>query len=378
MAGDLSKLTIDPEKRVRKDVRSAGKKKWALIGIGIAAIVYFAVYRYYYYAVPVTVKPVEMRELGLPPVRLTAGGYIVADPQIAVSAKLSGRITSMKVKEGDAVKKGELLAIIEGSDLKAQYADTKLSYDASARQLSRMRSLYRQGIISRRELETAEIDESRSRAQLATAQVAYEQSEVRSPIDGTIIKLVHKEGEYLSPGLSAEGEPGTTILRIGDLTHMKVEIDINESDLSKVKMGGAVLVFPDAFPEQSYHGKVSDISPMADRQKSIVTVKVDINLPPGGHQLQPEMSARVLFLEREMTGDIERAILIPDVAIRDAEGQPHVFLFKDDRVSRQTITLGKETEGLREVTSGLKVGDPVILDSSVLVRAGRRVKVKSE
>lgn len=372
----LEKLHISPDKRAQKDPQSRKKKKWLIVAIGTIAFTGLIFYRYHRHAVPVAVRPLEIREVGLPTVILTAGGYIIADPQVLVSSRTAGKIEKLSVKEGDTVKQGDLLVTIEAPDLAARYNEATLAHDTAKRHLARMRSLYAQGVISKRELELAELDAKNQSSLYATAKFNYDESQIRAPIDGTVIQIMRDEGEFLSQGVTASGDPGSVILKMGNLMQMKVDLDVSESDITKIKIDQPVLIFPDAIPNATLRGHVKEISPMADRQKSVVPIKIQIE--PTTLGLKPEMSARILFLEKEMEGEIKRAILIPETAIRRFNHRTTVFIVEDNRAKERPVTLDKKAGEMWRVKSGVSAGEALVIAPPVVLRDGRRVQIKSE
>ena len=201
MTEDLSKLKIESDKRGKPETSRTKNKRFIFIVLAILLAALLSFYRYIFYAVPVTVRPLEVHELGLPPVMLTAGGYIVANPQIKLSSKIPGHIRSLPVKEGDIVKAGTLLAEIAADDLKIQADASKRAADLARDHYDRLTALYQAGALSKRDLEQAEIEFKTRDAQAKAALFTYSQTQIVAPIDGTIIRILRKEGELLSPGL---------------------------------------------------------------------------------------------------------------------------------------------------------------------------------
>lgn len=372
----LEKLKIDPEKRAKKDPITQRKKKGFLIIFAVFALGIFLLYRYYRHAVPVAVRPLEVREVGLPTVVLTAGGYIIADPQVLLSSRTVGKIEKLFVKEGDKVKKGDVLATILAPDLKSQYEEAKLANETAQRQLVRMRKLYREGIIAKRDFEVAALDAEAQGSRYEAAKFNYEESQIRAPIDGTVIQIMRDEGEFLSPGITASGDPGSVILKMGNLMQMKVDLDVSENDIAKIWVNQPVLIFPDAISRATLRGHVIEISPMADRQKSVVPIKIQMEATE--LNLKPEMSARILFLEKEMEGEVERAILIPETAVRRFNERNTVFVVEEERALEREIVLGEKAGKMWKIKSGLRAGEALVLDPPVVLRNGRRVEIKSE
>ena len=117
------------------------------------------------------------------------------------------------------------------------------------------------------------------------------------------------------------------------------------------------------------------------RQKSVVPVKVVIESPlaaTDGTSLKPEMAARVLFLAKPMTGKLERVILIPKTAVRSADRNPRVLLFKDERATAKPVVLGVAQGDQIRVLEGLTEGDVIILNPAPIIWDGRKVKIKED
>ena len=109
-----------------------------------------------------------------------------------------------------------------------------------------------------------------------------------------MIRKIRDVGEFLTIGVTAEGDPGTAVVTLADLSAIEVTLDVGESEIRKVALGAIALVTPEAMPRQRYLADVIEIAAMADRQKGVVPVKVRIRAPD--RSLLPEMSAKVSFL----------------------------------------------------------------------------------
>ena len=160
-----------------------------------------------------------------------------------------------------------------------------------------------------------------------------------------------------------EGKSGSAVVTLADLNVMNVEIDLNEDDLKKITLGKPALISPDSFSGRTYRGEVIEISPMADRQKNVVPIKVRVKNPDTF--LKPEMSARVAFQEEatRQTGPAA-TIHIPLSAVTDKNGKHIVFVF-DGEQSRE-----------REVTVGPRVGDHVVIEQGLV--DGEKILVESD
>ena len=166
------------------------------------------------------------------------------------------------------------------------------------------------------------------------------------------------------------------MVTLADLSSLEVALEVGETEIRKVSLGGVALVTPEAMPRRRYLADVVEIAAMADRQKGVVPVTVRIREPD--RDLLPEMSAKVSFLEAEPAGPIEVLRAVPSEAVVQRGGQSVVFQVEDDQVS-QVAVVGRTTEDaffvleegpeegtplVAEPPPGLDDGDPVALPSS--------------
>ncbi len=157
---------------------------------------------------------------------------------------------------------------------------------------------------------------------------------------------------------------------------MRVEVDINESDISKVTLGMPAKIIPDAYQERSFDAKVVKIYPAADRQKG--TVKIEVRFThPDMRIIKPEMSAKVSFLAGTATEQQQPLVLVPKKAIVGSPSSPVVWVVRDGAASRVPILLGREFQGGMEVKQGLSGGETVIVTPPDNLKDGQPVIEKS-
>ncbi len=318
----------------------------------------------------------EIVQEGLPETTLTAGGYLVADSTILVSSQINGKIKSVLVKEGDKVQKDQILAEIEDDDYRAKFQIEKSQYDLAAAQFARKKVLFREGVIARAEYDEVEKTLEVRKASLESARYFLENTKVRSPIEGTVISKEKEPGEFLLPGITSEGIPGSAVLKVADLRVMNVEMDILESDLEKIKLDQPALIMPDALPHRSYKANLFYISPQANRQQSIVQMKVRLEAPD--ELLKPEMSARVYFLKNETQQEVHRRVALPASAVLSRKQERVVFVVKKDELIEKKVEIASENEGKFLISSGLEGDEPVVLYPKPGFKNGMKVRVEVE
>ena len=385
---DLSKLRLD--KSGENFRRKQKIPRWGLIAI-VAAVVLAVIYLLaanpaieVETAVVSRVYPSQSFTL------LNASGYVVAQRKAAVASKATGRLEWLGVEEGSRVRTGEVIARLENRDVlaasdqavagvnsaKAELADAEQNF-------SRMKELRGKGFVAQAELDAADTRVKRAQAALTgaeaalrSARVAVEYTLIRAPFDAVVLTKNADVGDIVTP-LGAAANAKAAVVSIADMASLQVEVDVSESNLSKVKMGQPCEIQLDALPDSRFRGTVHMIVPTADRAKGTVLVKVRFaTLDP---RILPEMSAKVAFLERPVAaGETAARIAVSPRAVTGGDGSATVFVLRDGRAAAVPVTLGAKFGDLVEIRSGLAGGERAILDPPARLREGMKVKVAGE
>jgi RND family efflux transporter MFP subunit len=321
---------------------------------------------------------------------LNASGYVVAQRKAAVASKATGRLEWLGVEEGSRVRTGEVIARLENRDVlaasdqavaavnsaKAELADAEQNY-------GRMKELREKGFVAQSELDAADTRVKRARAALTgaeaalrSAQVAVEYTLIRAPFDAVVLTKNADVGDIVTP-LGAAANAKAAVVSIADMASLQVEVDVSESNLAKVKTGQPCEIQLDALPDSRFRGAVHMIVPTADRSKASVMVKV--RFMDRDPRVLPEMSARVAFLEREMTRDEEapRTAVNP-AALLTRNGKTIVYVVQDDRAVETAVTTGDKIGDSIEVRDGLEPGEKVVVNPPKKLKNGSAVKRKEK
>jgi HlyD family secretion protein len=245
-----------------------------------------------------------------------------------------------------------------------------------------------QAKVARENLELARIGPRQEQIDLARAQLAesdaavrwleaqLENTVIRAPVDGTVLERLIEQGEMVTTGYVSGRGAKSAFCSIANLKDLEVELDINESDIPRVRLGQDCVVSPDSYPDRKYKARVREIAPEANRQKATIQVKVAIEAPDD--YLRPETNAKVNFLEekKDTAGARESRILIPKTAIMSNGSGSDVFLFKDGRAVRRSLETGREFWGQVEVRSGLSGGEQLIIRGLEGLKDGDRVAIQ--
>ena len=412
-AHDLSKLRIDRD-QPPPGVRRALKRNaiFAVVLVAVIAIPVVLVQRGA--AVPVqTVVVAAGSETGAGAgdagaTSVTANGYVVARTRASVSSKVPGRLAYLGVSEGSFVRRGQVIARLENADYQAQVAqaeadvtnrraqlvEAEAEREQQEREARRLRDIRAQNerLLSPQEVDAAETRAATAAARarsaaaaiaaaeaaLRFARVSLENTEIRAPFTGTVLRKEAEVGEVVAPSVGG-GLTRGAVVTMADLTSLEVEVDVNEAYIARVRSAQPARIILDAYPETSFAGRVRQVVPTADRQRATVQVKVAIvDRDP---RILPEMGARVDFLEpenrRESAPAIRSAprIRVPATSVREDGGQSVVWLVRDGRLESRVVQAGPASGGFREIRSGLIGGELLLAGGVEAPRAGMRVKV---
>ncbi len=320
---------------------------------------------------------------------VTLVGALRAQEQVDVTPRVSGRVETILVDIGDAVRAGDLLAQIEDDELQQQLQQSEAALDVNRamvqqRELElrnqevnveRARGLHESGLTSAEDLEQAQTRYDVARAQLNLARAQLVQSEasdrelrirldqmsITAPMNGFVGR------RWMDPGALVSSN--TPIVTIVNLTTLELVAAVAERDIVKVESGALGTVYVDALPGEEFAGRVARISPLLDAQTR--TAQVEIVVPNPDYRLRAEMFARVEL----SLGSNREALRIPRQALVVRGEDEGVFVLRDDVAYFTEIETGLSEADWIEITSGLNPGDTVATMGANLLRDGDPVRV---
>jgi RND family efflux transporter MFP subunit len=302
---------------------------------------------------------------------LSASGYILADRKADVSSRMFGTLEWVGIEVGSKVKKGDVIGRIANADIAAQVEEAKAALVDADREYQRWKAVIEKGLEPKEKLDRAETQLQLARARLKGAEASLEYTLIRAPFDGVVVRRTAQAGENIGPagGVAVGGSLCTLI----DRDSLEMVADVNETNISKVKVGQRAEVAAEARPDRKYKGDVRQIVPTADRTKGIVQVK--IRLQNLDDLLLPEMAARASFLREGAEAGAPRRLIAPKGAVRDRGGRKVVFLYESGKVRMQPVEIGAEGEDGTEILRGLQSGEDVVTGGAV-VEDGAEVRIK--
>jgi RND family efflux transporter MFP subunit len=399
-ADDLSRLKID---KTAKAVQTIRRKRPMLILGGAGLLVLAAVL--YWMGVFTPAQSVEVATVSqtYPSqsfTRLNASGYVVAQRKAAVASKITSRLVELFVEEGNRVKKGDIIARLEGADFQAARDQAQANLSVSRYSLSQARAELQdaqasfereKGLLGQEYTTKASYDSAEARYKKAVAAVSGAESSVkaseaalqganvnleytliRAPFDAVVLTKNADIGDIVTP-LGAAANAKAAVVTIADMNSLQVEADVSESNLEQVKKGQPCEIQLDALPEKRFRGEVHMVIPTADRSKATVMVKV--RFLDDDPRVLPEMSAKVAFLSKPVApGEEKPRTTINPAAVVSRGNRSVAFVIKGGQVEEQEITTGEKLGDLLVVTGGVKAGERVVLNPPKGLKTGSRVK----
>jgi RND family efflux transporter MFP subunit len=337
---------------------------------------------------------------------VTANGYVVARTKASVSAKTAGRLAFLGVSEGSYVTRGSVIARLDNADVEAAVAQAQANVasadatvieatsdrDQLAREAGRLRDIRKSNptLVSNQDLEAATSRATQAEARLNAAvarkrsaeaglrmaQAGNENTIIRAPFSGTVLRKDAEVGEVVAPSVGG-GLTRGAVVTMADLSTLEVEVDVNEAYIARIASGRPARITLDAYPDTTFRGVVRQVVPTADRQRATVQVKVTID--DHDPRILPEMGAKVDFLEPapKVTGSAPPArtvIRVPAAAVKSEGGTSVVWLVREGRLTKRVVTTGPVSGGFLEVRSGLNGGEQLLTGGVDAPAEGMKVK----
>jgi HlyD family secretion protein len=385
-------------------------------------------------AVEVRVKNVEHRDLVA---KVRASGHIEPRRSVDISADISGRIVELPIEEGQNVREGDLLLVIEATqyeaavqraeaglaEARAREVQARADYEQARRDADRLSQLKArtEDLITDQEVERAvtlaEVKQAlwqaskhgveMARAAVREAQDRLDKTVIRAPMSGRITRLSVEKGETAIVGTM--NNPGSLLLTVSDLSEMEAVIEVDETDVPEISIGDSASIEIDAFPNQRFTGRVtkignSSIRPLqsmtstASEQAIDFEVRISLDTPPEG--IRPDLSATadVITATREQVRAIpiialtlideddfelmENELMAEDsarIAGRDASQIEGVYVVEDGVVHFRSVVIGITGDNYFEVLDGLQEGETIVSGSYQAIRElrdGAAVKIE--
>jgi membrane fusion protein (multidrug efflux system) len=303
----------------------------------------------------ISLKPSTVQE------DLQAVGSLRSNESVILRPEVSGRISAIGFKDGQVVKKGQLLIGLDASLNDAEVAQAKAEYDLALSNLQRSEDLARQKFISSSAQETAASNAQVAEARLKLAQARQSKMRIIAPFDGVVGIRGVSLGDYV--------KDGTDLVNVEDVRVLKVDFRLPERNLAQVRVGQDIEVVADALPNERWQGVIEAINPRIDANGRSLELRAVLENSRG--QLRPGMFVRV----RVITGERTNALLVPEEAIVPQGEEFYVYKVVDGQARRILVKIGVRRDARVEIVQGLAPGDQVVTAGMRLSRDGQPVRI---
>lgn len=314
---------------------------------------------------------------------VTATGTIEAVTSVTVGTQVSGIVNKLYVDYNSQVKKGQVIAELDKTNLlselntaKANMASAQSQLNYQSANMKRYQTLYQKGLVSADDYENALLTYRQTKEQVATAKEQVQRAQtnlgyatITSPIDGTVISKSVEEGQTVAASFNTPEL--FTIAK--DLTNMQVVADVDEADIGAVKEGDRVTFTVDAYPDDTFEGTVKQVRLQATTTNNVVTYEVVISAQNADLKLKPGLTANVTIYTQERTGVLAVAnkalrftptkeTVGKDMKIVDCKGKNKVWTLDGKTLTAHPVSIG-QTDGMHtEITKGLKAGQQIVTE----------------
>lgn len=342
---------------------------------------------------------------------VVATGRVVAVSRAQVGSPVTGVVVERRVREGDVVAPGDVLAVLRADDLEAAVREaeavlaqlqqsTRPQAQASlreaearlaqaSREATRRRDLFRRQLIAREAMEQAvqvetiarsgaeqarlaaralaegNPNEAAARARLATVRAQLAKTTIRAEVAGTVLTRNAEPGDLV--------QPGRILFEIAREGATEILVPLDEKNLEALALGQPAMCVADAYPSRPFPAKVGFIAPSVDPQRGSVDIRLTVSPVPGFLRQDMTVSVNV------ETGRREQAVVVPNDALGAVDGdRAQLWLVADGRATRRGVTLGLRGLAMTEITQGLAPGDRILADAAAPVAEGDRVRVSQE
>ncbi len=311
--------------------------------------------------IPVTVADVHSEHVSIP---IYGSGMLYAKKQIRLSFKTGGIIQTLAVKEGQNVKKGQVLAQLDLDEIQAQVQQAQSAFEKAQRDLERIDNLFADSVVTLEQKQNVTTQLQVAESNLRIAKFNLEYSTIKAPSDGRIFKRFVEENELVGPG--------TPVFYFGSgREEWLIRVGVADRDIINVQLGDPAVVNFDAYPGIEFPASVTGVAQAADPRTG--TFEIEIQLDARGRRLSAGFVGSVSISPQKS----ERYTLIPVSALVDARGaDAAVYTVVKTKAEKKSVTIGAMVDDRVIIQSGLEGVDKIITAGAAYVRSGDTVQVQ--
>ena len=291
---------------------------------------------------------------------IRSAGSLLANEEVDIVSKVSGKVTGVFFREGSAVRKGDMMVKIYDEDLQAQLRRSQIQEKMLSEKLERQRVLLSKDAVSRESFDQLQTDYNVILADINLLKVRIAETEVRAPFDGIIGFRYVSEGTYVQPSVK--------IAHLTDNSQLKLEFGIAEKYISQPLTNKKVSFTVPGYKDE-FFAQVYAIDYRVDEATRTIGVRARTDNRDG--RLVPGMFAEITLI----TDERENAILVPTEAVVPDMNEKRVWVLRGGKAVLTPVTSGNRTQNMIEILSGISVGDTVITSGLMQLRPNMAVRV---
>ena len=312
-------------------------------------------------SVSVQVDTVKVEDVSLD---FVSNGNFEPVQELKFSAEKSGKITNVLVKEGDYVSVGQTLAIVRSDVINVNAQNANAVYQNAVADYTRFENAFKTGGVTKQQLDQAKLAMVNSKSQLTQANINVGDTRIKAPISGVINK------KYIEIGSIITGMPATELFEIVNVSKLKLNVSVNESQVASLKVGSPTKVTASVYPDKTFDGKITFIAAKADASLNFpVEIEITNN---ASKDLKAGMYGTAEFASKQQKQSLK---IVPRNAFVGSVSSNQIFVIENGIAKLKTVTAGRILGDKVEILNGLNEGETVIVTGQINLQDGSKVEV---
>lgn len=312
-------------------------------------------------SVSVKVDTVKVEDVSLD---FISNGNFEPVQELKFSAEKSGKITSVLVKEGDYVSVGQTLAIVRSDVINVNAQNANAIYQNAVADYNRFENAFKTGGVTKQQLDQAKLAMVNAKSQLTQANINVGDTRIKAPISGFINK------KFIEVGSIVTGMPATELFEIVNVSKLKLNVSVNESQVASLKVGSPTKVKASVYPDKTFDGKITFIAAKADASLNFpVEIEITNN---ASKDLKAGMYGTAEFGSQQQKQSLK---IVPRNAFVGSVSSNQVFVVENGVAKLKTVTAGRILGDKVEILNGLNEGENVIVTGQINLQEGSAVEI---
>lgn len=312
-------------------------------------------------SVSVKIDTVKTENISL---NFSVNGSFQPIQELSFTSERSGKVIQVLVKEGDAVRIGQTLAILRSDAINVNAQTANASYQNALTDYNRYENAFKTGGVTKQQLDQAKMQLVNAKSNLSQANINLGDTQVKATINGIINK------RFIEPGSYVSATPATTLFEIVNVSKLKLKVNVNEIQVANLKIGTATTVTSSVYPDKTFSGKITFIAPKADTSLNFpVEIEITNN---ASNDLRAGMYGTAEFTPKQ---EKQNLMIVPRIAFVGSVNSNQVFVIENGIARLKTVTAGRILGDKVEILKGLSNGETVITTGQINLQDGNTVDI---